>query len=245
MHLHPLPGRIIGTRTRGLSGKVTLRDRTVVSFESSLERDCIIGLDFACGGRLICAQPFTLEYADNDHAKRHYYTPDIKVEFAKHERRQTQIIEVKPLSELESSLAKDAVKHEAMRTFCEKRGWAFRIQTELDIRRGAYIENATFLRGYLNSSFPEISALTMMAALSGKAMSPNELIKQTFPVEAVHPNAIWVLWCLVARGAILTDLTKPLNMVTTTLELEKRFAGLVELPEDFDSYRPVLFKSAL
>jgi TnsA endonuclease N terminal len=232
MHFRVLPGRLIPPKSRALTGRLTLRDGSTVPFESALERDCLILLDFDAPGRLIRSQPFTLEFTEDERLpKWRRYTPDILVTFGPSECRHPLAIEVKPLDTLQEALVQDSEKYAAMRAYCLEMGWAFEIRTETEIRQGDYLKNATFLRRYLTAEYRagQAYALTRCLRRLGRS-TPNALIHAAFPDTGLHAHGIWVLWCVVARRAILMDFHAPLNMATTDLWLSEECGDDGSLP---------------
>jgi hypothetical protein len=74
-----MPVRKIPTNRRSLTGLVSSRknDR-MTGFESSLERDFLLLLDFDCTVERYEEQPVTIEYTDTA-GKRPTYTPDVLI----------------------------------------------------------------------------------------------------------------------------------------------------------------------
>lgn len=64
---------------RALTGRVALAGGGAAGYESSLERDWLIALDFDWRVARIQEQPYTLAYVFDGKARR--YTPDILAEF--------------------------------------------------------------------------------------------------------------------------------------------------------------------
>ena len=49
--------------------------------------------------------------------------------------------------------------------------------------------------------------------------TPNQLLVQAFRSPETRPNAMWILWTLVANKVIGFDMSKPLNMNATSLQV--------------------------
>lgn len=211
-------GRLIPPKSRALTGHVTVRDGSQVWFESALERDLIIRLDFERAGRVLKSQPFTLEF-DFGRRRRHY-TPDLLVEYAPNERRPLEVIEVKFEVDLQDQLEENIPKFEAMRAYCASQSWDFIVLTERHIRADSRVENATFLRRYINAEHDRSHAAQLCSTLTQlKTATAENLLFHAFPEPADRPTALWALWALVAAGAITFDWTQPLLMKSTRLSL--------------------------
>lgn len=213
-----LPGRSIPPKSRALTGQVSLRDGTSAPFESSLERDALIRLDFDVAGRTIRSQPFTIEYLVEGRARR--YTPDILVEFCEHEITPVTVIEVKPKAVLEERWAEFEIRFKVVRELCRRNKWNFEILTEDHILRDSFVQNATFLRKYIDLPVDPARALMLLQVLiEVENGTPNQLLVQAFRSPETRPNAMWILWTLVANKVIGFDMSNPLNMNVTSLQL--------------------------
>jgi TnsA endonuclease N terminal len=218
MHFQVLPGRLIPPKSRGLTGRLTLRDATQVCFESGLERDLIILLDFERSGRLIKTQPFTLTW-EGDGRKR-IYTPDVFVQYADSEKRPIQIIEVKPSDVFEKERARLEPKYEEVQVFCKTQGWEFLVKTEREIRLDAYLNNATFFRRYLRDR-PDgaIAQIICNQLKKTRCLTPTQVLDQCSPVESMRPKFLFELWTLIAQKFVLMDFTQALNQDKTQLKV--------------------------
>src|SRR5438093_11976708 len=77
----PMPTRIVPKNYRNLTGLVhNSRTSTMTAFESSLERDLLLLLDFDPDVESFEEQPVKITYYD-DHGRRHTYTPDVLVRY--------------------------------------------------------------------------------------------------------------------------------------------------------------------
>src|SRR5438093_13525364 len=73
----PMPTRIVPKNYRNLTGLVhNSRTSTMTAFESSLERDLLLLLDFDPDVESFEEQPVKIKYHE-DHGRRHTYTPDV------------------------------------------------------------------------------------------------------------------------------------------------------------------------
>src|SRR6266581_6966395 len=77
----PMPVRIIPKNYRSLTGLVSnTRTQSMTAFESSLERDFLLLLDFDPDVEFYEEQPVRIVYQD-DHGRCRTYTPDVFVRY--------------------------------------------------------------------------------------------------------------------------------------------------------------------
>lgn len=142
-----IPARTLKESRRCLTGRVALEDGSA-AFESSLERDWLIVLDFDSTVVEVREQPFTLTYDSPNGLRK--YTPDVMARFAiKGNQNDTVVYEVKPRDELRANWNLYKNRFQAAARYCKHFGWRFRVVTEREIRTPV-LENAKFLRRYRN-----------------------------------------------------------------------------------------------
>jgi hypothetical protein len=142
------PVRTIGTSRRALTGRVKLHSGGAAGFESSLERDWLIAVDFDPFSVQVKEQPFSLHYKVDGKSRR--YTPDLLVEYLKPCQPSNIVVyEVKPLEDLRADWKLFRPRFKAAVRYCRERGWRFKIVTEREIRT-PFVENAKLLRRYRN-----------------------------------------------------------------------------------------------
>ncbi|WP_455181453.1 Tn7 transposase TnsA N-terminal domain-containing protein [Azospirillum palustre] len=106
-------------------------------FESTLERDLLILLDFHPGTVSIETQPVTIEFEHE--SKRHQYTPDVLVRFHPSrtmpcEMHQRVLFEVKYAADLRRKWAELRPKFSAAKSWAQAHGMVFHVITERRIR---------------------------------------------------------------------------------------------------------------
>lgn len=206
----PNPVRTIKESRRSLTGRIAI-DNGAVSFESSLERDLIVLLDFDVAVKEIREQPFTIRYRDTGASRR--YTPDLLARFEyTNSPSETVVYEVKHRDELRTNWALYENRFRMAIRHCRQAGWRFRIVTEREIRT-PLLDNARFLRRYRN--------LERDANLCGQLLYTIKALGETTP-QALLAAAYWtnesrmmalpMLWALVAGYEIRADLNRPLTM---------------------------------
>ena len=122
------PVRVLRTSRRSLTGRVTLGDGGGAAFESSLERDWLLALDFDSRVQSIQAQPFSIYYEHQGATRR--YTPDVRADYSLATGVATVVYEVKPYEELQANWATYRPRFKAAVRYCRDQGWRFKLVTE-------------------------------------------------------------------------------------------------------------------
>src|SRR3989454_591139 len=146
-----MPVRSIPQNSRSLTGKIIdSRRHTAVAFESALERDLYILLDFDPSVAHFEEQPVTIAYQDPVGVNRRY-TPDVLVHYIPALRGQwdprSVLYEIKYRDDLRTHWHEYRAKFKAARRYARSQGWVFQLITEREIRT-PYLKNAKFLRQY-------------------------------------------------------------------------------------------------
>lgn len=220
------PARAIGTSRRAMRGEVQVKGQPI-AYESALERDLLITLDFIPTARDVRGQPITLTYSDPTTGARRRYTPDVAVKFDPQiELRYPGglIVEVKYRDELFANWATLKPKFKAARAHAAAHNARFAILTEREIRTPLF-HNIAFLRSYLGRpehvGFEEKLVATLMAY---EEATPEIVLLASFACADNRMRAIPTLWRLLAQGRIGADLTRPLTMTTSIWVGEKEAA---------------------
>lgn len=206
-----VPERLLGVRSRGLSGRVALQEGAA-GFESSLEQDLIELLDFDSRVSELLVQPFSL-YHEEDGKKRRY-TPDVRATFIG-DRPEVVVYEVKYQEELRADWAKLRARFGAAYRHCRQNGWRFKVLTEKHIRT-PYLGNVKFLRRFFR--LPEQELISGQLFYTLKATGPTTvqaLLSATYQSSESRLRAIPTLWKMVADGRVGCDLTVTLTMAST------------------------------
>nr|WP_298522566.1 TnsA endonuclease N-terminal domain-containing protein [uncultured Halomonas sp.] len=209
------PVRIIGTNRRSLTGQVAFRRGRARTFESSLERDFFLLLDFSSSVVDVEEQPLTIRFV-NKHGQRRQYTPDVLVTYE--DGKPPVLYEVKYREDLRANWAALKPKFQAALRYCRERDWHFRIVTEREIRGTCMLNNVRFLRAYRDYPRNEITNATAThlartLAMLGEA-TPQMLLTAAYACEEKRMSALGVLWYMVANGRVLTNPLHPLTMAS-------------------------------
>ena len=209
-----MPVRIIPKNSRSLTGKVIdFRSRRAVSFESALERDFYVLLDFDPTVTHFEEQPVTIAYQDSIGARR-TYTPDVLVHYRPEVQRHHRpvLYEIKYREDLRTHWHDYRCKFKAASRYAHTQGWVFRLITEREIRT-PYLNNAKFLRQYHDREPDRGDCHRLLAHLAVQGeMSPETVLASLSPDRWEYARLLPALWFLIAIGEIGADLSVPLTM---------------------------------
>lgn len=184
-------------------------------FESSLERDFFILLDFDLNVDHYEEQPVRIKYKDGEGHQR-TYTPDVLVHYRDDitpaKWMKPLLCEVKYRSDLLANWSEIKPKIRAGRAHACQQGWRFQIITEREIRT-PYFYNAKFLRPYRRIEASGDDKRMLLDTLRElREADPETVLLAIYESPLDRAQLLPVLWHLLATGMIDTDLTQPLNM---------------------------------
>ncbi|WP_293911157.1 TnsA endonuclease N-terminal domain-containing protein [Deinococcus sp.] len=180
-------------------------------FESTLERDFFMLLEFDEAVETFMPQPVRIAYRAESGRATHY-VPDALVTYR--DGRAPSLYEVKYQAELQARAAEFRLKFQAAASYAAEQGWTFAAITEHDIRT-ARLKNVAFLRAFLDpqrvfSEGTQVDLLARLRAQPGREATPASLLAG-LSVEQ-RGAALPVLWHLIARHRIGAELEQPLGM---------------------------------
>lgn len=168
-----------------------------VGFESWLERDHVVALDFDLAVTGIASQPFWLYWADGE-GRRVSHAPDY---FARRADGTGVVIDCRPVDRRPPA---DVAKFDATAEACASLGWEYRLVGGLDPIRSA---NLRWLAGYRHSRY----------RLDGTAVRLFDVFRAPMPLMtgadmvgepvAALPVLFHLLWC----QELMVDLSVPLH----------------------------------
>ena len=211
-----MPARIVPKNYRNLTGLVyNSRTQSLSMFESTLERDYLLLLDFDPAVEYYEEQPVTIQYSDN--AGRHRrYTPDVLVCY--HSACVVSSIatpllgEIKYREDLRQHWAKYKPKFKAARCYAKRRGWRFRLITEREIRT-PYLNTIKFLRQYRDIPIDEKQLAQLLEVMARQQETdPARLLASITQDRWRQAELLPGLWKLVGLRQIGADLGQPLTM---------------------------------
>lgn len=204
------PVRTINENRRSVTGQVAVGGGAV-AFESSLERDLIILLDFDADVSELREQPFSVQYRENDRWRR--YTPDLLARFERGANSlETVVFEVKHRDELRANWRHLENRFRMAYRHCKASGWRFRIVTEREIRT-PLLDNARFLRRYRGMERDRL--ICDQLRFTFKALgetTPQALLAASYWTTEWKMRALPMLWSMVAAREVKADLNLRLTM---------------------------------
>src|SRR6266496_612683 len=221
-----MPMRRVPKNSRSLTGLVpNTRTSSMTAFESSLERDFLLLLDFDPDVEFYEEQPVQIVYYD-DNGRRRTYTPDVFVRYRPESIPTTcpkpLLCEVKYREDLRQHWTVYRPKFRAAQRYARQYGWRFRLVTERHVRTPS-LENAKFLRPYraLPVNAQHQSQL-LDTLLSLREAEPAMLLEAMSQDRWHQAQLLSTLWQLVATRQVHTDLGQPLTMRSRLWRKEPR-----------------------
>lgn len=211
-----MPVRTIPKNYRNLTGLVAnTKVQRMTAFESTLEKDFFLLLDFDPAVRTYEEQPVAIAYWD-EQGKRHTYTPDVLVRYRNDPSfgtvLQPRLCEVKYRDDLCANWSEYKTKFRAAWRYAKAHGWRFRLVTEREIRT-PYLGNVRFLRQYRKLTINPSQCRLMLTTLAELRQTDPERLLMTVTEERwVQAQLLTVLWHLVACRRIGVNLSQPLTM---------------------------------
>jgi hypothetical protein len=182
-------------------------------FESTLERDLLMQLDFDSCVESYDVQPVKIEWLDKV-GKFRSYTPDVLVHYRHDDRVDHILYEVKYRSDIKENWPILKPKFKAAIRYAKQRGWRFKLITEVEIRT-TFLQNVKFLLPFLKRGpDQEADMLLIQEALKQHAeIAISELLASLCHNPWSQAALIPTLWYLIASGQIECELqSQPLTM---------------------------------
>jgi hypothetical protein len=211
-----MPVRRVPKNYRSLTGFVpNSRTQAMTAFESSLERDFLLLLDFDPEVEFYEEQPVKITYPDAK-GRRRTYTPDVLVRYRidslQGRSPQIRLCEVKYREDLRQHWMDYRPKFRAAQRYARQQGWRFRVVTERHVRT-PYLENVKFLRSYqaraINTAYRN---QILYAVLELEEPDPASLLLALSQDRWQQAQLLPMLWQLIALRQIGADLSQPLTM---------------------------------
>lgn len=210
------PIRKIGLGRRAVAGMMPSEkqsDSGIARFESSLERDFYVLLEFDRHVLRWDPQPVRLPVPERGTS----YVPDVLVTYRddlrdpKSERR--ILYEIKYREDFRTKWKEYRPRLKAGVHYAREQGWSFRLITEREIRSGGLLWNAKFLLPYIHDEVSDGERALLLKMLTKLGMcSPTALLDACSSNPWEKARLLNALWMLVATRAIKTDLRIRLTM---------------------------------
>jgi len=205
------PVRRIRPNTGCITGKrPSVKTNTIHAFESSLERDFLMLLEFNEEVVKYAVQPLTIEVEGN--TKRKKYTPDVAVYFCHSLHKVPWLCEIKYRQELLSHPAHYAALFAIARRYAVLNGFNFQVFTEIEIRTH-FLANLKFLSRYRHGPVnQQYYAIIQQLFEDQDCWFARDLVKVVGPQQ--NDGLLYTLWQLVASNVVQCDLQLPLTMTS-------------------------------
>jgi TnsA-like endonuclease N terminal/TnsA endonuclease C terminal len=191
------------------------KNNRMSAFESTLERDLMLLLEFDFNVLEYEEQPVKIEYEDNN-GKLHSYIPDLLITYrrdiAPAKWKKHVLAEVKYRQNLFADWKILKPKFKAARAYAKSKGWDFRIFTDKEIRTH-YLTNAKFLLPYRSLPLDQRMIEIILSALDRVVETDPESLLLACSMDLMEQaQFIPMIWRLICAGMIGIDLDLPLNM---------------------------------
>lgn len=185
-----------------------------MGFESTLEKDFFLLLEFDRRVISFEEQPVTITYLDGDRRVCHY-TPDVLVHYQSAlpipSDEQPVLYEVKYTSDLREHGLAYRSKFKAARRYAFDQGWRFRVVTERTIRT-TRLNNLRFLLRYHRLRIDEGERHALLSVLREHGpVQLDTLLTLVRPARFQRAETLTILWHLVATEQIDVELDQPLT----------------------------------
>lgn len=192
------------------------------AFESTLERDLLLVLEFAPLVTGYEVQPVRITYL-HENGRLLRYTPDVLIHRQCADGSAPLLCEVKYRADAKPNGAIErntlGAKLRAARRYARERGWSFGLLTDRHIR-SPYLHNARFLLPFRTHAARPERVQRILRRLEERGSEPADALLTAVaqgPGRDAHSDYSWCipgLWHLLATGQLLADYAAPLTMQT-------------------------------
>lgn len=196
-----LPKRKIQKTFRSLTGFFpSKKNGRGMAFESTLERNLFLSLEFDDSAKKYLEQPIKIEYKALD--KNRSYHPDCLIEY--HNAR-SKLIEVKYTSDLEKYAEELELKFNAARQYADKNNMDFDIFTENNIT-ATELSNFTFLYSFATVEAADENIKQIKAILKKQStLTVLELLEKFSQSKYQQAKILPYIWKMVFDGVCHID----------------------------------------
>ncbi|MDR6742936.1 hypothetical protein J2X56_004971 [Herbaspirillum sp. 1173] len=218
-----VPARKIPARYSGISGRFpSVKNGREIWYESPLERNFMLLLEFNPAVYRYCEQPVTIRYRKSVYkggAREPGYTPDLIVYYHQEQfegGRWPDLAEIKPLDVYNKELEESADKYAAANQWAENNNCHFVTWSDVDINL-VRLSNADNFYSALKqqSDGSVVQKILDFTLQQGAEVSGNEIFDRL----GKSPEIVNTFRHLIATARLKTDWNKPINAATRlTLE---------------------------
>lgn len=219
--------RKIGYTYGSLSGVYPFRGEKSIAFESPLERDFLIMMEFNDSVADVVGQPITFEY-EHKNGRTVPYTPDFLVYFKSDGIGYTPkvspkplLVEVKPREKLQKHFADFRHRFQIAMSYAMNNDMIFKIYDDTRIR-GTYLDNIMFIKRYRKYEYSDVEEERILSHLSTVGHTRvDHLLSFLYVTDVERGLGLGQLWQLVANKNVECDLMMPLGLGTVIWLSEK------------------------
>lgn len=196
-----------------VSGAYPFRGEESIPYESLLERDFLVRMEFSSLVQQVIPQPVQMQYMAAS-GREYRYTPDFlvyykSIDYPHGSEYLPMLVEVKPREVLRKSWRDLKPKFKTALSYAKSQNWEFRIFDESRIRNQVF-DNIKFLKRYKRMQFPEENTKWILENLTRIGQAPfQHLVACHFVGTKDTAIGISHIWHLVAMGYIDCDMTCP------------------------------------
>jgi hypothetical protein len=213
----PRQMRKIKPTRRSVSGIYPFRGEVAIPYESTLERDFVVRVEFFQSVLDIIPQPVEIDFKGAN-GQPYQYTPDYLVyyhlgdsPYGNYPR--PLLVEVKPKDEWRRHWREWLPKWKAAWRYAKEQGWAFHIHDESRIRDQS-LKNIQFLERYKRMQFPAEESNWIVESIRLMGASPFHFILARHFMGAYQAEGVAHIWHLLATRRLDCDISRPLNNFT-------------------------------
>lgn len=206
---------------RSITGRQAMeRFPKSVPFESLLERDFLLLMDFDHDVEGVESQPVCVDWTDTK-GKARRYTPDFLVTFRSCSaqlppfhpgKRRPWLVEVRSRKELLNNWPTYRQSFRAATRFASRRGWIFHVRTEARIR-GSQLSNAKWLLPYLRLPADPQRDQALLAQLEAReGATPQDLVRLASQDSREQARLLPRVWSLIAQRLVCADFHQPVGL---------------------------------
>ena len=204
-----MPARKIPKNYRSSTGIFqSYKNKSPIAYESLLERNFYLLLEFDTTVKAYEEQPFTTKYIRN--GKTYRYTPDCLVLYKDNIDQLPCVFEVKESTEIKEKKVFFEEKFKQIEEYLAQNDMNFKLFTELDIDN-IFLENTKFLYSYANLQNTSTIEQTKQLCKQHDNISFSELLQQFSKNKFEQAEYIPYIWHLVFTGYLKVDMRIPLN----------------------------------
>lgn len=202
-----MPSRKILKNYRSVTGTFpSLKNKSNISYESLLERDFYLLLEFDPNVKTYEEQPFTIKYKRNNNTYK--YTPDTLVHY--YDTSLPTVYEVKMSNMIKEGKVFFEEKLNRIEEYVNNNDMDFKLFTELEIDQ-IYLENALFLYRYRDLQNKQMFIKVNQSLNDLNSISVKQLLNKIHSNKFKQAEYLPYIWALVFQNKLHIDMNKKIT----------------------------------